>query len=190
MFITKYLRWATITYWNYNKPHEKQFNCYEDSIQLYQNLTSDKINKTCEHKQYFNLEPIQSIVSEKNEKLKKLFKQIGNGVIFTLDREEKKIRLDNNCDINVYWTCPGLFDPNQQHDNRKFKSNRLRPNESTVIYDYDLIKLNEKISILNLCEFHIINISFGKYWGYDFKRNSLVYCPYWVNISVNLDYFN
>ncbi len=159
-------------------------------MQLYQNLKSDKINKVYENKQYFNICYVQSNFSEENGKVKKLFELIGNGIVLTIDREQKKIKLDNLSGINVYWTCPGLFCDSNQLDEKKFIPNRLKPTESNIIYDYDLIKLNEKkISNDLLLEFHVINISFGKYWGYNFKTKSLIYCPYWVNISVNFDYF-
>ena len=189
VFITRYIRWATITYWNYNKSNDKQFNCYENSILVYQNLTNNSLNKRYDNKQYFNLSHIQSNIKEEDENHKRLFNLIGNGIILTIDREEKKIRLDNRCDLNVYWTCPGLFYGSNQLDEKKFKSNKLKPNESNIIYDFKLIKLNENNISNNLIEFHVINISFGKCWGYNFKRKSLEYCPFWINVSVNLDYF-
>lgn len=124
----------------------------------------------------------------------KIRSRIGDGLKISINTQLESIELENNCELPVYWLCPGFYPKlNPIWQKNAFSSNRLEIKKSTTVYNHDLINLNDaendKTSKL-IFERHIINVSFGKYWGHDSKtRNSIEYCPCWLNISVNPSYF-
>jgi hypothetical protein len=111
-------------------------------------------------------------------------------IALTCDKLSKIVRLSNLSDTNIYWTCPSLDTLN--YSNKKFKSNKLEPGQTTVVFNLDLIEIYDSINSTSsnrLIESNIVNISLGKYWGHDSIRNSIELCPHWLNISINKDYF-
>ena len=118
-------------------------------------------------------------------------KSISNGIKLSCDKRDKIIRLENCCDCKIYWTWPGL---DMVYSKGEFKSSMLlRPGESTVIFNFNLINWNNCDDFVQnnlLLEFNIVNISLGKYWGEGSRRKSIEYCPRWLNVSINLEYFD
>lgn len=183
MNLSKNLRWCTISYWEYNKPCNKQFHVLDQDCLIYQDLnewTHLPSSGMC-------LQTLQG--STESREIFKARDLIGSGIKISVDKVNKLIRLENNCKSTVYWTCPGLYN-SEALDQRSFKSNSINMNESTIVYSYDMRKSLSSEETDCLYEKNVINISFGKYWGHDSKRRkSIEYCPCWINISINENYF-
>lgn len=181
------MRWCTLTYWEYNRPFNQQFNVVEHTCHLYQEPTINQLTSL----NGFCLKYIQKKTNLINKELLRVRELIGNGfrLFINNDISNHYIWLFNNCDCSLYWICPGLHNLNELNETN-FKPNKLKKGESIIVYNYNKVKLNEsKKTVFSMNEAHIINISFKKNWGYGSKRKSIEYCPCWVNISVNLDYF-
>ena len=87
------------------------------------------------------------------------------------------------------------------------------PGQSTVVFNFNLIKYYDNYKSNDLIESNIVNISLGlflllfflitfelnstnlktikkgEYWGHDSSRKSIDYCSSWLNVSINKKYF-
>ena len=177
MFITSNLRWCTITYWEYNRPYHKQLHGLEKSVRISQNLLKNQNNSLC-------LQEIQKCT--KNQEVLQTRSRIVDGTEIIVDQQRKIVLLSNLTNSMVYWTCPGLV-----NDLKRFKTNSIKPNETSIIYNYNMVQLNETIyrNMPGFHEPHIVNVSFSKNWGKTSNRNSIEQCPCWFNISLNQFFF-
>lgn len=132
-------------------------------------IYSKQKEKNENFKSSLNLKLIQE--QSENRELIRIRNSISLGVHISLDKEKKQIKLANKSKLPIYWLKASAC--------QKFVSNQINPNEV------------ELISIENSSfEENVINISFGKYCGSNSKRRkSIEYCPCWISISINDNYF-
>lgn len=124
--------------------------------------------------------------STNNQELLQTRSRIAEGVEIIVDEQRKIVIINNFSDSSLYWTCPGLIS-----SFKTFKTYRIRPRKSSIVYNYNLVKLNETVhrKMPGFHESHIVNVSFNKYWGETSNRNSIEKCPCWFNISFNELFF-
>ena len=162
-----------ITYWEFNTPNCKQLCVTENSFHLDQDI----------------LNSMQTKINSNNKRIFNAKNVIADGLRLSLSENKSNVILFNGCNCNCFWICPGLTDMNILNE-INFQPKQIKPNESMIIYDYDIIKQNEsKFKQNTLLEAHIINISIKKNWGYNLKRKSIENCPCWINLSINLKCF-
>ncbi len=138
----------------------------------------------------FNLKNIQNACEQ--EEILKTRQAIGAGLRLSLDNSNKIVRLHNDCDCSIYWICPGLF---QLLNENLHRPKLVKSGESTIIFNYNLINLGKEREINKNSPLfeanNIVNVSFKKNWGeLSSHRQSIEYCPCWLNISFNQFFFN
>jgi hypothetical protein len=182
-----------VTYWEYNQPHDQQLHAIDRECCIYQSANKNKNKKSS-----LCLNHIQSDLCGKE--VPRVRSLIGDGIKIRVNKVNKTIELENNCLCPVYWLCPTVYSDfdrldclNSTHRSHKsqaqFEANLLAPNQSTFVFSHDLANSNNSGNN-SFLESNLINVSFAKYWGWNSpKRQSIEYCPCWINISIDCDYF-
>ena len=178
IFISNKLRWATITYWEYRTPFERQYHAIENKCCIYYK----KDSKTGKENQGFCLINLESKL--RDDRVKKILETVHDGIELTFFKSSKVVQLENKCSCNIYIACPSAYE-----EKRLFKSKVLKPKQKCIVYDAYEVPVQIKCKKNHVYELNTINISFGKYWGFDSKRKSIEMCPCWLNVSINKNCF-
>ena len=168
MYISRRLRWSTLTFWQYNVPSMQQYHVLHDnSCNIF--IDSDALTIRVNETSFGKLNAA---------------KNLNIGIRLWCDKRAKILHLENYGLSKIYWTCPGL----EKTTGEFKKANLVRPGQKAVVFNLNLVKSVAK-SRYPLVETNLINISLGKFWGIGSRRSSVEMCPCWLSVSVNLEYF-